>query len=233
MVLVAISFYFWQTEIECVMQNTLNDASTLVNAILSFIFIFMFIFIFILFLFFFCFLYFILFYGTLDLQTSNWKEVEQINTNRNKSLYAINIFVGCSQGVKTRGIAVSGSCFWIFHSKNKIENSISQSFWHPRHRHSRHGPVQPAQTALRPCCCYPCWRLKTTKLLTTQDEWVWHRQTQWSPLPPAFPLPRPPACSWYCCCFTPTTFGVISNGLSICFLALVVHPVLDHFGYCR
>lgn len=89
-----------------------------------------------------------------------------------------------------RGIAVSGSCFWIFHSKNKIENSISQSFWHPRHRHSqhsRHGPVQPAQTALRPCCCYPCWRLKTTKLLTTQHEWVWHRQTQWCPLPRAFP----------------------------------------------
>lgn len=35
MVLVAIAFYFWETEIKCVRRNTLNDASTLVNAILG------------------------------------------------------------------------------------------------------------------------------------------------------------------------------------------------------
>lgn len=71
MVLVAIAFYLWQTEIECVMRNTLNDASTLVNAILR-LFLSLFLYLYLFFCFsFFCFLYFILFYETLDLQTSN------------------------------------------------------------------------------------------------------------------------------------------------------------------
>jgi len=98
---------------------------------------------------------------------SNWKEVEQINTNCNKSLLAINIFrIQASAFAVAFAVEFSleGSFFgfWIFYLKNKIENSILQSFWHPRHTYtlSQKRQLNP-QTALE---------IKNDNLLTAEEQ---------------------------------------------------------------
>lgn len=77
--------------------------------------------------------------------------------------------------------------FWIFYSKNKIENSISQSFWHPRHTHP---PIQSYLTTLTLRMQShpnserkPRWRLKTT------ISWRQQKQTCPTTRPKASPGP--------------------------------------------